>query len=186
MSPKITKEILLYIFFSVLLFLLSFFYGFTQESPFLNEIMKEAKKMSGFFLQFSPPGLFLMILVHNTLTIFGVVFFSVIFALPALFSLVLNGALIGAVLKVTPSFAYFFWGVFPHGIFELPAFFLGNALGLKIGKETLKAIFSKESTLNDAFNLSKKLFVKIILPLLILAAFIESTITPYLLWKTPF
>jgi len=186
MNAKLFKEILAYLLLSIFLFLISFFYGFTQKPQFLQEAISEIKKIGSVFIQLHPAGLFLMILFHNTLTVFGVVFFSVIFALPALFSLFLNGALVGMVLNMSPSLSHFFWGVFPHGIFELPAFFFGSALGLKIGKETAKAIFAKNNTLNETFNFAKAFFWKIILPLLVLAAFIESTITPYFLWKMPF
>lgn len=180
------KEILPFLILSIIIFLFGLFYGYFKRPLFVQNAISELKEFASFLIKLPPYFLFLAILFNNSFTLFIVVFLSVIFGLPAFFSLILNGALLGTILKSGISFERFFWGIVPHGIFELPTFLIGGALGLKIGKESLKAVFGKENTLNESLKLAKVLFLKLILPLLILAAFIESTITPYLLWKMSF
>jgi len=79
----------------------------------------------------------------------------------------------------------------PHGVFELAAFFIGSALGINLGmaaygeikkgnltvKEVLKAIKSfefPEGGLKKGYALAVDGFLYIVLPLLFIAALIET------------
>lgn len=75
------------------------------------------------------------------------------------------------------------FGILPHGIFELTALFLGISLGFYICK-TLCIIVCKS---NSGIRLKEELinvlrtYLLIIVPLLIIAALIESYLTPLLI-----
>ena len=58
--------------------------------------------------------------------------------IPSLFGLFFNGALLGSLLVTLglenqPVFVFIALGILPHGVFELPAFFISAAFGLKLG-----------------------------------------------------
>lgn len=110
-------------------------------------------------------------------------------ALPYLIMAV-NGAVIGGVFGAgatlsggLPIWKIIVFGILPHGIFELPALFLAAAIGIRLSRMVGQAIMKKEGRepvrpfIKDAL----KFFTLVILPMLVIAAIIETTITPLLL-----
>lgn len=72
--------------------------------------------------------------------------------------------------------------ILPHGIFEFPAIWLSLTLGIYLCRELSKKILKKPT--EDLGEIGKDIasvFVFIILPLLVLAAFLESFVTPVIL-----
>ena len=94
--------------------------------------------------------------------------------------------LLGATLALTVSKGFeivtFIKLTAPHGVVELLAVFYGASLGVFLSKQITKKLFPKhrESTLPFWFVLKKFIasYVLLILPLLALAALIESLVTP--------
>ena len=80
----------------------------------------------------------LIIFINNYISLAQMLFFGAIAGISPLFTLALNGALLGMTaaaataggIALIPLLAL---GILPHGIFELPAFILCGALGLKFG-----------------------------------------------------
>ena len=108
----------------------------------------------------------------------------------AAISLVTNGIMIGVVLgygKATAEFSVFkavVFGMMPHGIFELPAIFLSLALGIYLCKIITRKFMGKANSgegLLYTLNLTAKVFVLVIVPLLIVAALVECYITPIII-----
>lgn len=108
--------------------------------------------------------------------------------LPAL-SVLSNGMIIGALLGLgaaagtispLPAIVY---GLLPHGIFELPAFFLSMAMGIYLCKTLTKKPLgkAKEEKILTMLNHLAKTFVLVVIPLLIIAAVVECNITPMIL-----
>ncbi len=99
-----------------------------------------------------------------------------------------NGALVGYVLAtLTAKIHISLWlailtGILPHGIFEIPAYLLASAYGMRIGATEFRAIARAGKPGMWAY-LRKDLWtiVLIVAVLLLVAAFIESSITPVLL-----
>jgi uncharacterized membrane protein SpoIIM required for sporulation len=87
----------------------------------------------------------------------------------------LNGLIIGSVLTMwyltDLSLVMIIVGIMPHGIFEFTAVFLGSAYGLKL-------LLTRDSLLNKYNNLIKNKIIRILMPLLFLAACTEVYITP--------
>ncbi|HEX7594400.1 MAG TPA: stage II sporulation protein M, partial [Anaerolineae bacterium] len=75
--------------------------------------------------------------------------------------------------------------IVPHGIFELPAAILATALALRLGASVIAppaGVSVGENMLRALADLVK-MFVFVVLPLLLVAAFVEATITPQVvLW----
>ncbi|SCJ92411.1 Integral membrane protein DUF95 [uncultured Eubacterium sp.] len=108
--------------------------------------------------------------------------------LPAL-SVLSNSMIIGALLgygaaagTMSPLPAIVF-GLLPHGIFELPGFFLSMAMGIYLCRTlTMKLLGkAKEEKILTMLNHLAKTFVLVVIPLLIVAAVIECNFTPMIL-----
>ncbi len=128
-----------------------------------------------------------LILLNNTVASFGIIIFSFLLGLPPLFSLFGNGTLMGvvAVLMAEQGISFpvfFFLGVLPHGILELPAFFISAALGLKIGYHIVfplpgeKRLASLKILMHEVIKMAPVIFL-----LLAAAACIEVLVTPLIL-----
>ncbi|MHC1635835.1 MAG: stage II sporulation protein M [Candidatus Methanospirareceae archaeon] len=85
-----------------------------------------------------------------------------------LMSTLVNGSLIGYFIKDRGFIVLLM--ILPHGIFEIPAFLLSAAAGLRIGREVLK----KRRRLLREFEGGFYILFYIVLPLLFLAAIIEA------------
>lgn len=161
------------IFSAALIFLIFIFLGFVFSSnlSFLNkylaEIINNTKDLSGL-------SLFWFILKNNTFTSFISLFLGIIISIVPIFNTITNGLIIGHVARIVTDSAGFtqLWRLLPHGIFELPAVFISIGLGIKLGT----FLFRKHpfKTLKEYSYKSLLVFILIVIPLLIIAALIES------------
>jgi len=132
-------------------------------------------------------GMFALVLTKNiTALLFSFVMSPCLLILP-LVTLLLNGWLIGAVapgVVSQHSVKYLLIGILPHGVFELPALFIGEAAALSFGISAMKALFSKgERTQFHPMARPEIKHVIVSLLLFIPAAAIETFVTPLLLGK---
>jgi uncharacterized membrane protein SpoIIM required for sporulation len=104
---------------------------------------------------------------------------------------VLNASLIGGVLGAFKTFGYsplllLLTGILPHGIFELPALILSTAAVLHVGVMivTPEARKTLGETLIVGIADWAKINLGLVIPLLAIAAAIETWITPVLLLST--
>ena len=110
------------------------------------------------------------------------------FGILAALGYLLNISLIGVVFGAASLFGYspallFFAGVFPHGLFELPALLFSTAAVLRIGlvlvtPQTQRTI---GEVLLEALADWARVLVGLIIPLLAIAALIEAYVTPLVL-----
>jgi uncharacterized membrane protein SpoIIM required for sporulation/ABC-type transport system involved in multi-copper enzyme maturation permease subunit len=151
---------------------------FTQnlrETPDLKELRAKV----------NAPYLFM----NNTRAVFviflaGVVSFSVLGVLAYMLNIALIGGLFGLVqLLGIPAWPLFIGGVLPHGIFEIPALLAGSAAMLYFGVSfvTPQAGRSFGEAGIELFADWCKIFVGIVVPLMAVAALIETYITPHIL-----
>ena len=106
-------------------------------------------------------------------------------ALSVLSNCMIIGALLGygaaaGTISPLPAIVY---GLLPHGIFELPAFFLSMAMGIYLCRTlTMKLLGkAKEEKILTMLNHLTKTFVLVVIPLLIIAAVIECNFTPMIM-----
>lgn len=117
----------------------------------------------------------------------GTVLGIVPFVFLSVWVVLLNAAIIGAVLGMYGAFGgpvlkMVALGLLPHGIFEIPALMLGVAMGLYLCSSINKAIRKKPEAprLEEVLPQLVRQAVCILLPLLLAAALIESYVTPLL------
>ena len=128
---------------------------------------------------------FLLILIKNTSAVLISFALSPIFCLAPVVALIFNGGLLGFVSALViqeKSLGYLLAGLLPHGIFELPALIIGEAVALSFGTAVLLALFKKERRSQLLPHLRQNLrYLIVALALLLPAAIIETYVTPLLL-----
>lgn len=121
------------------------------------------------------------IFLNNVLkTLVAIVFGSFLGIIPAIF-LLANGLALGIAWSLSAA-ARGPWvsllSLLPHGILELPAVFLGTAIGLRIGLAAFRRLSQhSEISLASELVLGFRYFCTVILPLLGAAALVEAFIT---------
>lgn len=114
----------------------------------------------------------------------GIVSFSVLGILAYMLNIALIGGLFGVVkLLGMPALPLFLGGVLPHGIFEIPALLAGSAAMLYFGVSFITPQGGK--SFGEAgvqlFADWCKIYVGVVVPLMAIAALIETYITPHIL-----
>jgi len=186
---KLLKSIKGYFAISVGLFLLSILLGiiFVNFYPSIaTKSLKEITDAFSFLHNLGPVTLGGFIFLNNSVKVFLFMALGVLFALPTLFFLVVNGWVLGFVAALMyPELGPkgLFFGLFFHGVFELLAMFIGSSMGILIGITVFSEVRGKATKI---FPVSKKIrkillltgtiFVKVIIPLLFVAAVIETYI----------
>jgi stage II sporulation protein M len=137
------------------------------------------------FDSFSSPAVFMLILINNLVALGFAFFLSPLLLIVPLFSLVVNGLVVGVVGSMIieqESFLFLIAGILPHGIIEIPALLLALGASLNFGFITMKGLFKREERGNifPGFIASVKILA-IAASLMIPAALIETFITPLIL-----
>ncbi|MBS3085261.1 stage II sporulation protein M [Candidatus Pacearchaeota archaeon] len=140
---------------------------------FLKELIEETKGMNA-------PELAQFIFVNNIQTSFLGMFFGILFGIYPVIVAVFNGYVVGFVSLIAVNEGGFsvLWQFLPHGIFELPAVFISLGMGTKLG--TFVFAKHKKRAFLNYFSNSIRVFLFVVLPLLIIAAIIESSFISYL------
>ncbi|MHC1611162.1 MAG: stage II sporulation protein M [Candidatus Methanospirareceae archaeon] len=114
--------------------------------------------------------LFFVIFLNNAFTCFLNLLTGVLIGIFPFFSAVINGGLIGWLAREEGLIV--FLGIVPHGIFELPAYLLSVAIGLRLGREVFKR--REERELKMMLDGGLRVYLILIVPMLLVAALIES------------
>jgi len=129
--------------------------------------------------------IFMIILVKNVSAILISLAFSPFFCLVPVVALIFNGGLLGlvsALVSQEKSLGYLLSGLLPHGIFEIPALIMGEAVALSFGTAVILALFKKEKRDLLLPNMRQNLrYMLVALALLLPAAIIETFVTPLFL-----
>jgi uncharacterized membrane protein SpoIIM required for sporulation len=133
---------------------------------------------------------FIDLFIYNFSIDFTCILGGLFLSIPSISITFINACQIG-VLFSEVNFIIILLGVIPHGIFEIPSsvFAFSGALMLtSFELKILKGILSNKTTVKEQFNNSAYLVkdaiisAEIVFVLLLIAAFIETFITPVLLW----
>lgn len=132
--------------------------------------------------------MFLTIFVNNWGVCLKVLLFALIPFPIYLFVYVVNSAMIGMVAYMMAISGQsvikgLVFGILPHGIIELPMIILAITVAMKLNNAMFKWIFSKfkSPALKEQGKKAIAQFIFFITPGLLLAAVIESYVTPYLI-----
>jgi stage II sporulation protein M len=99
------------------------------------------------------------------------------------FVLGVNGVVIGVVMELVrqeQGLLFVAAALIPHGIFEIPAFLTASALGLMLGQAVLLELHGEGDAAGKASELGSA-FLRVVVPLLAVAAVVEAFITPAIL-----
>jgi stage II sporulation protein M len=168
-----------YILFVIILFTGAIAVGYMgYMSETFSESFEWLEQLSegiGDFTEFYPSWLiflafFIVIFLNNAFTCFLSIITGPFIGIFPLFSTVTNGGLLGWLAQEEGLLV--FLTIVPHGIFELPAYFISVAIGLRLAREVFKR--KEERQLRLTLGKGLRVYLILILPLLIVAALIES------------
>ena len=173
---------------AISLFGIGFLSGLFAPASMVNLFSEELaalEELAGFLAPLPQPIVFVVIFITNVSTLLISFIFSPIFCLWPIAVLILNGwliACVSAIIVQEKSLGFVLAGLLPHGIFELPALIIGEAAALSFGTAAILALFKKERRNLLLPNLKQNsIYLLIALALLLLAAIIETFVTPLLL-----
>lgn len=124
------------------------------------------------------------IFLNNALkTLMAILLGTVLGFVPVLFLLV-NGMALGVAISLSIQ-ARGLWAslvsIVPHGVFELPAVFLGTSIGLMLGIHSMRRLIGRsDTTIRVELGNGLRYYFTVILPLLLLAASVEAFVTAVL------
>jgi len=115
---------------------------------------------------------FAVLFLNNSFTCFLDIVLGPLIGIFPLFSAFINGGLLGWFAK--EQGLIIFLSIVPHGTFEIPAFLLSTSIGLRLGREVLKRKGDRD--LKKELRNGLRVFLAVVLPLLFIAALIESAL----------
>jgi stage II sporulation protein M len=134
----------------------------------------------GNVLDQDPLVLFLKIFLNNLEACILLFLGGATFGSLTLLIIALNGIVIGGIFELVREqrgILYVLAAILPHGVVEVPSFLLSGALGLVLADALRREWSAGKGAAETAWTLAR-VFVRIVLPLVLLAAFIEAFITP--------
>jgi len=175
-SWKFIKEGRNYFYLVTCLFILFAIIGFIFPVFFQEFIKKFIENISEQISGMNFFQLFIFILQNNLKTAFIGLISGVFIGIIPLFLILFNGYVLGFIANKVVSVSGYsvLFQLLPHGIFEIPAVILSLGLGLRLGMFIFKKKGRRKKELRKSFGNSMKVFLYIIIPLLIIAAFIET------------
>ncbi len=181
-----TKPVSSYIFIIYVIFFLSLANGYlmaVQDPQGSRQAIDQLFSGLGFARNISTFELFIFIFLNNSIKAFLVILLGFFFGIVPIFFTFSNANIIGVVLAVfgaREGFVRVALSLLPHGIFEIPAVLIASGYGLWLGVRFYRKLRYGEPW-KDAFMFSMKKYFTVVLPLLLLAAFIEAYITTALI-----
>jgi stage II sporulation protein M len=137
----------------------------TQAEELVAPLVELARRLQGM----GPLALILAIFFRNAVVVGLTMLSGVLLGVVPLAAALANGMLAGYIIGLSPQN---FWMVLPHGIFELPAAFIGWGLGVWCGMWAFHP--PRWQTLRSRLGRSIRLYFILLLPLLAVAAVIEG------------
>jgi stage II sporulation protein M len=147
------------------------------------------RQLGGILEPLAPTGnlsilLLLAIFINNAIKALGLIFLGILLGVPPALFICLNGFIIGgfaSALESVDGWRYVVASFVPHGVIEIPVILLAAALGLTLGMKSLKWLLRRESRVKLRLSDCLKVYMKLILPGLAVAATIEVFVTPLLI-----
>lgn len=161
-------------------FMFSLSVGFGMGGSVAPNILDEL--MSGLpdFEGFDVTAIFLFIVFNNVAKTFLFMVLGILGSFPPLYFSIMNGFILGSFsysISMDTSLAFTVAAILPHGIIEVPTILLGSAAGMGIGYQLINRLRGRGG-LGAEFVMALRLFVTRIVPLLLISAIVEVTLTP--------
>jgi stage II sporulation protein M len=177
------RSIRVYIVLSVMIFALTAVMGYFAAglNSELAASMLQELEMLKWIMDQPPIMIMIIIFLKNFMACVMSSLLGLGLGLLPLLVVVTNGFMLGIVSynviqKAGPL--YLMAGILPHGIIELPVVLVSIAVGFRLGYLVALSIFGEKADIVKETKMAVHLLIYRIMPLLLLAAFIETFITP--------
>ena len=169
---------------AVSLFVIGLIFGlvtYNNSPTSLTEETASLNALTDTLMALPRPALLVAIFLKNLLAVLFSIILSPMFLLVPVLTLLLNGWLIGLISMAVvqeKSAGFLLAGLLPHGIFELSALFIGEAVAFSFGTAVILSLLKGQGS-NLRLNLRAHLkFLAPVIVLLLIAAAIETYLTP--------
>ncbi len=179
-------EILAYFFILACLFLFSIYSGYlvAMNDPMIaKNVLTQFSQEFGFIKQLPRFLIFFIIFINNTVKAFVAMLLGVLFGLVPVLFVMINGIMVGIVVYVVGErigTERVIMLLLPHGMIEIPAMLLACSYGVWLGRMFFERLRGKDVSMKEMIKEAVSKFVRTVLPMLLIAAFIEAYITPML------
>ena len=168
---------------SLLIFTFSMASGWILGEDIAHIITQDLAEMLPEIEDSDITSLFSLILFNNLFVNLLWMVLGLFGAFPSVYFSSFNGFILGAfayTFALETSNTLVVVGLLPHGIIEIPTMILSSSMGMGLGYTVINRLRGKGS-IRKELNHAIKLYIRRIIPLVILAAIIEVTITPLLI-----
>ena len=176
-----------YLIIIVFVFFGSLLTGYASAASFpdmANTMMKNFSSRFGPLLTMSPLYIMLAIFLNNAfVSLVSLVLGLALGVFPILF-IASNGYLVGVISYIIGQqrgFLFILLALLPHGVVELPMVFLSASIGLRLGHHVFLFLIGRPTEVKREFKKGLKFYFIWIVPLLFVAAIIETFVTPLIL-----
>jgi stage II sporulation protein M len=170
----------------------AFYMGTAYSEPVDDQVMDSQlgmlQELFAFLIEAKPLVSALLVFMNNFLSMAQMLLLGVLAGISPLFTLGINGALVGVLLSLAVQegaslLPLIMLGIMPHGIFELFAFFLCGAIGLKFGYHCVASPLPGINRIESFRYIWKEAIsvLPLVITLLIISAFVEMFITSRLI-----
>ena len=177
-----------WLFIAVLLFGIGLVLGLASTAgitDLLAEDVADLEELAELLSPLPPAAFLVFVFIKNVSAVLISLVLSPVFCLVPVIALVFNGGILGLVSALVvqeESLGYLLAGLLPHGVVEVPAFIMGEAVALSFGTAVVLAVFKKERRKLLLPNLRQNLrYLAVALILFLPAAIIETYVTPLFL-----
>lgn len=176
-----------YVLFITFVFFVALFAGYISSASFPE---MANKLMEGFSARFAPllsmPPVFIMlgIFLNNAFVSLLFLVLGLVLGIFPVLLIAFNGYVVGVISHIAAQergLSFIVLALLPHGIIELPMVFLSAGIGLRLGHQVFAALIGRNTEIKKEFKEGMRFYFSWILPLLFLAAVIETFITPLIL-----
>jgi len=157
----------------------------TMQNPQIGEDLMKLfeKEVAGQITGKETPEIFVRLFINNLEACVLLFLGGASFGILTLFVLSLNGILIGSIMEIVHqdhSVVFVAAAILPHGIFEIPAFILSGSLGILLAQALIAEWYHAGDAAGEARRFAR-LFILYVVPLVVIAAFVEAFITPIII-----
>lgn len=143
----------------------------------LNSRFGTLQEMSSFYILF-------VIFLNNAFVSLLSLVLGLALGVLSILIIAFNGYIVGVISNLVAQqkgLLFIVLALLPHGIVELPMVFLSASIGLRLGHQVFSALIGMPTQIKREFKNGLRFYFRCILPLLFVAAIIETFITPLIL-----
>jgi stage II sporulation protein M len=173
-----------YVLIVVVIFILSLITGVlvSVKNPGLSQNYLDMFKNSfGWIKTLNPIEIMLLIFLNNAFKSFLSLVLGVgLGVIPILF-VAGNGAIVGMLANIIArqqGTLFVIAALVPHGIIEVPMILISAGIGLRLGHKMYPSLTGLKTDINKELKDGIGFFIRVILPLLFVAAMVETFVTP--------